>query len=389
MVTERQYPDAAELERAKRIAALIAGYIRRNLSVSDHDELDRWVEESDRNMKLFEELTDDNNVDRVEAWIKSLDSDAAWDRVQGRIHHHEKKSNSKNLFWIASAACVAGVGFFIFLQLQHKKIPKANTLSSLEKKDIPPGSNKATLTLADGKKIPLDSNISGNSFVNIKDSTISYVATAGLGYNTLSVPRGGQYHVLLADGTQVWLNAASSLRYPVSFSGNERKVELSGEGYFEVAKDPSKPFHVMARGADIAVLGTHFNVNAYTEEENISTTLLEGSVKVSFNDKAKMISPGEQAIVEGSSIILNRNANIGAAVAWKNGKFAFDEEKIEPLMRQAARWYDINVKYEGDIPDHFNADIGRDVPLSRLLHILELTGRVHFELEGKTIVVKP
>ena len=277
-----------------------------------------------------------------------------------------------------------------------------NNQRSLAKKATPavivPGTEKAMLTLADGSVVSLDSMSSGKlaqtgaDSIRQKAGLLIYESSNALQaetrYNTLTTPRGGQYRVVLSDGTQVWLNAASSIRYPIAFAGTTREVELTGEAYFEVAKDKSKPFKVNVRGMQVNVLGTHFNVNAYTEEESVKTSLLEGSVDVSYDGAGSRLNPGEQA----SIIIANHNVKVAtvdmdAVVAWKNGLFEFHGADINTVMRQIARWYDVEVVIPAKLASReFEGKISRDAQLSDVLQILELTD-IRFRVDGKKIII--
>jgi ferric-dicitrate binding protein FerR (iron transport regulator) len=272
--------------------------------------------------------------------------------------------------------------------------------------DLAPGKNGAILTLADGKQVVLDSLGDGviatqnGARAILKGGQLAYDLTGqpmtGTVYNTMTTPKGRQFRVLLPDGTNVWLNAASSIRYPTVFNGGQRKVAITGEAYFEVAKNSNMPFIVeVGQQAEIEVLGTQFNVNAYENENGTNTTLLEGAVKVSSlktpvvgqHAKAVVLKPGQQAKLAGN-ILAVKDANIAKALAWKNGLFNFEGSRIEEVMRQLERWYDINVKYEGTIPDiKFKGEIYRNVNLSDLLEGFQEMG-LQFQLQGRTLVVK-
>jgi transmembrane sensor len=210
-------------------------------------------------------------------------------------------------------------------------------------------------------------------------------------YNTISTPRGGQFEVALPDGTKVWLNAASSLRFPTAFTGKERDVELTGEAYFEVAKNKDLPFHVTSAGQVIEVLGTHFNINAYTDEKSIKTTLFEGSVRVAKNLKSAMLKPGEQSIVsndDANTIRIADDVDADEVLAWKNGKFYFNDADVETVMRQVSRWYDVDIEYKGkSSADRFTGNFTRDLNLSKTLKLLEFTG-INFKIEGRKIIVQ-
>lgn len=275
--------------------------------------------------------------------------------------------------------------------------------------DLAPGGNKAILRLADGSAIILDSAADGtlSEQGNIKVEKLSngllaytiggkqLTANDAAFYNTISTPRGGQYQVTLSDGTKVWLNAASSIRFPVFFAGNERRVEITGEAYFEVAKNISKPFKVKTTASEIEVLGTHFNINAYEDEAAVKTTLLEGMVKVSVpgtggKNTSRFLQPGQQSGIskEGTISVLN-NADTEEALAWKNGRFQFKSADIKSILRQISRWYDVDVVYKGNVNLHFTGQLKRDEYVSKVFEKLALTGVVHFKIEGKKIIVSP
>ena len=317
-------------------------------------------------------------------------------------------------FRVASAVLVLLIlTTAVFLFHQNEGTIVAHKGNSIQPgKDIAPGRNNAVLTLSNGTTIILDSAANGtlaqqgNSKVLKINGQIAYNKTGSeeVGgkpvYNTITTARGNQYQLILADGSKVWLNAASSIRFPTSFTGNERRVEIIGEAYFEVAKDAKKPFRVFISslsgtggyredGAEIEVLGTHFNVNAYSEEPDIKTTLLEGSVKIKKANVVQMLSPGQQASLTSNGIALGKNVDVSRVVAWKDGYFVFDNTDLHALMRQVARWYDVDVNFEGKITeDGFTGKISRNVPLSRFLKVLELN-EVHVRIEGKKITVIP
>ena len=273
--------------------------------------------------------------------------------------------------------------------------------------DIAPGSNRATLTLADHTTIDLDNakegilGHQGNArLVKQKDGQLAYETTdrpakvPALQYNLLTTPKGGQYQLVLPDGSKVWLNAASSIKYPTSFTGNQRTVELQGEAYFEIAPKASSPFRVKIVSAketdptQVDVLGTHFDIKAYADEPAVHTTLLEGSVKVSKGAASVLIRPGEEAHVDSKGKLNVGTADVEEAIAWKNGLFKFNEATIEDVMRQVSRWYDVDVEYVNGPPkDLFQGEIYRNASISKLLKVLEASG-VHFTIAGKTIFVK-
>lgn len=320
--------------------------------------------------------------------------------------------------WFRYAAAILlllGAGAYFYFAA-HTNKPDLATVTPAVQQDIAPGGNKAVLTLADGSVITLDSAANGRlasqgNVQVVKDANgkLSYVIKpnvapeAAVTYNTLKTPKGGQYQLTLPDGTQVWLNAASSITYPTAFTGKERRVTMTGEAYLEVAKDKTKPFHIAfstpsGKDCDVEVLGTHFNINAYQDEPAANTTLLEGSIKFSVEGpqpearSPKLLSPGQQASISSKankpSPIQVQQADIEQVMAWKNGAFNFNDKKLEEVMRQLARWYDVEVVYEGKAPDKtFYGQMGRDLNLSQCLKILEKM-QVHFRIEaGRKLVV--
>ena len=308
----------------------------------------------------------------------------------------------KRWLQVAAAILIAG-GFVLYNMISKSNSPQPVIVKNIPlQQDIAPGGDKAILTLADGSKIVLDSAANGNLTKqgNVKviklDGQLTYNTTGSTTevlYNTITTPRGGQYQLILADGSKVWLNAASSLRYPATFSGKERKVELTGEGYFEVVKNAVTPFKVnVADKGEVEVLGTHFNINSYVDEAAINTTLLEGSVRVTglkTND-SRLITPGQQAqLTANGQINIRKQVDIDEVMAWKNGKFIFQEADIKSVMRQIERWYDVEVSFRGNgTNEQFVGTIPRIVNISQILKMLEKTGAVKFEIEGKKVIVK-
>lgn len=300
--------------------------------------------------------------------------------------------------------------YFIFSSNPTKQeIVKTAPTETKLKNDIAPGGNKAILTLADGSSIVLDSASNGtigqqgNIKVQKLDNGLLTYTINGKQvtesdeafYNIISTPRGGQYHVILADGTTVWLNAASSIRFPVAFTGTERKVEITGEAYFEVAKNKAIPFKVKTASSEIEVLGTHFNVNAYNDEATQKITLLEGKVKISVpalagNQSPKFLRPGQQAgINKGGKINVIDNADTEESVAWMHGHFQFKSADLKTILRQIARWYDVDVEYKGNANLHFTGQLAKNENVSKVFEKLVLTGEVHFKIDGKRIIVSP
>ncbi len=395
--------DDDSIERAKmdqlafRVAYLIAGFLQENLTETEHQELDDWIGESMDNQRLFEDMTDPKNLETWLKWRENTPSVPTLDRLKSRLEFTPpaKKSVLRS-FWpyVAAASILLGAAI-TFEWIQNKAKPE-NLVQTMPK-DLLPGGNHAILTLSDGRTIALDSAGNGNltqqGNVNIhkQDSgLISYqvinpsVSPGKEEYNTLTAPAGGQFRLILPDGSNVLLNAGSSLKYPTVFSGKKRLVILTGEGYFEVAKDPMFPFEVSAGTNTIQVLGTHFNINAYADEPAVRVTLEEGSVMV--NQKTTL-TPGWQAQISPSTEVKTIKADLETELAWKNDLFVFKQAPLDEVMRQVGRWYKCEVDFKTNITDHFNFSVSRSVPVSKLLHFLEETGSVHFSIEDKKITV--
>jgi ferric-dicitrate binding protein FerR (iron transport regulator) len=364
--------------------------------------LDDWLT-NERNKELFDELKDKDNLIKELALHHQFDVEAGKQIIEQKKH----KRRIIKLTWYRYAAAavvlmaVASVWVFNHNSKTNTK-PNGNNNTIAVQKDIPPGEIKAVLTLADGSKIYLDSagngKLADQAGITISNENGQLVykqngtATNAAQYNTLTTAKGETFVAQLADGTLAWLNAGSSIRYPVAFTGSERVVEITGEVYFEVKHDATKPFHVKANGMDIQVLGTHFNVNDYNDEASIKTTLIEGSLKVSAGDKIKILKPRQQAQVFNSAneaaIRVISDVNTDEVIAWKNGLFNFNGADIPTALRQLARWYNIEVVYEGEIPkDKFMGEVGRDLTLSQALKILERAG-LQFKVDGRKLIVK-
>lgn len=328
-----------------------------------------------------------------------------WEKTQRELQTEISKSTYRRLWvrWVVAATIV----FMLFAGAWVVKLytgkDKPALLVNDHTGDLVPGGDRAVLTLADGTTIVLDSARNGIltrqgsiAVLKLNDGQLAYnngtSSTTKITYNTIATPPGGQYQLILSDGTKVWLNASSSLRFPVTFlTGKDREVELTGEGYFEVAKKVKSPFRVIAGDMKVKVLGTHFNVNAYDDEANIRTTLLEGRVEVSAGKEMQMLTPGQQARLDNGTDHFKVVDNIDTeeVMAWKNGYFQFNGADLHTILRQAARWYGAEVAFLGQINETFSGEMPRSENLSQLLDILKATGKVEFEISGKRILVKP
>lgn len=312
--------------------------------------------------------------------------------------------------WLLAAAVLTGsiVGVYALYQFintdKNNQVP-ANSIP-VAKRSIEPGRSRAVLTLADNRQIDLESQPAGiiahqdqmeisktaNNQIVYKVTDNHKAGTAALN-NRLTTPDGGEYKVTLADGSTVWLNAGSSLRYSTAFNGTDRVVELTGEGYFEVAPDKTKPFHVLANGTEVKVLGTRFNVKAYNTDKQVTTTLVSGAVAIQHGSAASNIKPNQQAVVAGDHIaISNRNKNEMAQVlAWKNGLINLEGESVQSILEQIKRWYNVDTKIETGTPETTNILTGtveRSQPLAKVLELLNTNLSVRFTLQDDTVVAK-
>lgn len=339
----------------------------------------------------------------------------AWERITDAPQPAAKSSIlQRKWYWAAAVLLFALAGSITYYMFKNdaRSIPVAKTATERYKNDIAPGKNGAILTLSDGTTINLDTAqngllaVQGKTKLTAADGAINYEKTKATGkeplYNIISTPRGRQFKIVLCDGTKVWLNAASSIRYPAVFEGLQRKVQVTGEAYFEVApaytKSPKEklPFIVQfttpsGYSGEVNVLGTHFNLNAYAEETTVKTTLLEGSVKIALdNNESALLRPGEQVgIGKNGKMKVSGDVDVDAVMAWKNGYFSFNKTDMATLMREISRWYDVEVEYAGAIPDRkFGGEISRSSNASDVLKIME-ESKVFFKIEGKKIIVLP
>jgi transmembrane sensor len=351
------------------------------------------------------------SFETADAETEVVTSHAALDETYASIQKHLDANKGKRVslihtsaFRIAAAlVIIAGAAIIFQLTRNNNKNQDSIVKSDAVPQEIAPGKNKGVLTLSDGSSITLETaqngplTQQGNSRIEkSSDGQLAYKLLnekpSEVFFNSIATPRGGQYQVVLSDGTKVWLNAASSLRFPAAFSGSERMVELAGEAYFEVAKNASLPFVVKVDArTKIEVLGTHFNVTAYKDESSVNTTLLEGRVKLTAiaTGDSRIMNPGEQAaLLDNGKISINQHTDTDQVVAWKNGTFNFNNADLGTVLRQLSRWYDVDFKFEGPVPQRqFHGEIQRDLKLSQVLMLLEKND-VFCRLEGKTLIVR-
>lgn len=374
------------------ILTLLKNYRNGTLSDAEKDKLEAWY--------LFE-------ASKSKTRLNEYQLDNSYKYLKSKLPIKEEAKVVKLWQRVAVAASITlllASGLYYFKSTNHSQIQLTEEI-----KEFTPGGHRGVLTLSNGKQIVLANVEVNDSIVNEGDNEeviiqmnpnglITYVVNPNLNsdnhnfnaFNTLSTPIGGQYNVILADGTKVYLNAVSSIKYPTQFNGDKRIVELEGEAYFEVSKDKNKPFIVKSRNQTIEVLGTHFNVHSYSNESFVKTTLLEGSVAVSYKDQRTILKPGQQSsVTDDAEHILINDVDAESTVAWKDGRFKFDNADLKTVMNQLERWYDIKVEYEGEIPDlKFNGGTFMNKNLSEVLKVLELSN-IKFEMKGNTIIVYP
>lgn len=394
----------------QRTAYLLEQYMSGNINEVELSELQQLSEASPQDIQNgIQHFLEGQEVDTA--------YDAAhWQQVLGRIMNADKQEEvrtipfyKKPLFRYAAAVLLIITGAGIWYAANQTKSAQPS-IPVVAEKNVPPGKDGAILTLADGSQIVLDSMGNGlvttqkGTHVVLSDGQLTYFSqeksTMEMLYNTMTTPRGRQFNVTLPDGTRVWLNAASSLRYPTAFTGKERRVEVTGEAYFEVVKNKEQPFKVsIDHKMEVEVLGTSFNVNAYSDEPSINTTLVTGSVKLLPSNQqygALILKPGQQAqqstTIHGSDLLpvmRVKEVDLGDVVAWKEGAFAFNDADLPTMMRQLSRWYNVEVEYAGAIPKlAFSGKMGRDLSLADIL--AELKKDIKFRIEGDNkIVVLP
>jgi len=402
---------------------LLEKFANGNLSSEDNIQLQDWVSAADSEtmetilqryeatvMQATASETNQLLLQKIKeriAAVEKVDS-VPENAVVRRMFNWKRTAVAASIVLVVGLGTAALVGVFTNKQTE----PIAQSQQQRFKNDIAPAQDKAILTLSDGSSIILDDanngNLAtqGNSNIIKKDGQLVYNESSkapspkeragGEAYNTITTAKGKQYELILADGTKVWLNAATSLRFPATFSGKDRVVELTdGEAYFEVAHNSSRPFKVNVAGrGDIEVLGTHFNVNAYKENASIQTTLLEGAVKFTSGNRLQILKPGQAAVVgvntnNSNPIELIPDADIEHIMAWKDRLFDFDNEELTGVMEELSRWYDIDVVYQGPVPEgHYSGAISREVNISGVLKMFEALGGVEFSIDGNKVFVK-
>ncbi|HJT73554.1 MAG TPA: FecR domain-containing protein [Chitinophaga sp.] len=383
---------------------LLEKYLTGSLTQEEKGLFLQLAEEPANRTILEEALKEAMLTDKYLFPVPAVQTERFIEQLTLALHEQETRARVVPFYrrWqtAAAIALLLGVGAYLYISNGSSTAPIQVVQGPRPAHDANPGQNGAILTLDDGSQVVLDSTNNGvvatqnGAKVVLNNGQLSYnkgTTRNERSYNTMTTPKGRQFKLVLPDGTKVWLNAASSLRYPTAFTGSERNVEITGEAYLEVAQMANMPFKVTVNNQlDVLVLGTSFNINAYQDEKMIRTTLLSGSVQVSAPDTKTpvVLQPGHQASLHPSGKLTVSTADEEQILAWKNGYFHFDRADIQTIMRQIARWYDVEVIYE-DIPEkNFSGTIPRNVNVSKVFKILELTGNVHFSIDGNKITVR-
>lgn len=396
------------LDQAFRASQLIVAYLQGDLSVEEQLELDAWIEETDENRALFSELTNHDrlNEELNEYYVPESRKRAALRRIRRKLFLRNVKVFGiiplMALRYVAAAAVIGFIATAIYFYGIKNRSTSAPTNVAKETKEIPPGDgNQVVLTLADGTTIKLDSSgngllaqQNGTEIMKQKDGQVIYLSgdnkSGEVSMNSISTPRGKQHELILPDGSRVWLNALSKIDFPTAFTGKQRNVSISGEAYFDVVRDKSKPFHVNVDGMDIKVTGTKFNINAYKDEATVKSTLFEGGVKVTKEEVTVDLMPGQQVELnqKTNQFKVVNSADLEATAAWKDGVFYLNNIDVASLMRQAARWYDIEVEYPNGVPSvTLFGEIDRNTNLSELMKVLNESGIKTRLVDGKTLQI--
>lgn len=387
-----------ELKDTYPIAEILSKHFTGSLTESEQIELDNWLNASASNQLLFEQFCRKGFFEEKRLAEASVNSKIAMlEFMERKYHVNNRKNFLIRYFKYAAAAAlfIAGLAFYF----SQRTVNDARDFTAL-KENITPGSKNAILTLANGKKINLNNTIEGSindqnvTVIKATDSSIQYQAAGKsqpLTYNELETPVKSEFMIILADGTKVWLNAGSRIKYPVAFVANERRVELSGEAYFEVSKDRKKPFIVDIGGNAVQVLGTAFNVKAYRGDADIYTTLVEGRVRMTTPAQSMELIPDEQGVINlKTRQITKSQVDVNLYTGWKNGRFIFDNQPLDEIMTTISRWYGFDVIFENQAARKvtFTGNLKRNESLNKIITMLEMTEQIKFKKKGNTIYIK-
>lgn len=368
-----------QLENPTRTGYLIGGFLSDTLSVEEQRELDKWVLASETNMQLFEDATSDERVNEFMAWLATRNVERNLREAKAKWRFRQKRAGAWR--WLYATAAAAIILVVVFTWMPGGESKQEGISAGSQREEIQPGYEIAELKIGNTGSIPLtrqqDTSM-GN--INIRNGIVQYNGEAGNEYHELRVPRKGFFQLYLSDGTRVWINNESSIRFPASFVADKREVEVTGETFFEVARDMNRPFIVKAGDKQIEVTGTAFNVNEFEGQ----LTLVEGKVNVKWQGKTYKLLPGQQLNDKGETAAVP----VEPVRSWTRNEFRFSNQTIREIGRQLERWYDVEFVYAEEVDFHFNATIDRKLPLSRILELLEATGHVKFEVEDRKVKVR-
>lgn len=385
------------MKEAFEIARIIQKSLKGKLSESEERQLSDWRKVSDENERAFQRMISEDFYTIGMEKLEMYDSRVAYGRfLQKKYQQRRKRRFLINMARVAAVALpfVIALVLYVGLNREEEQMVRPSLASN-----ILPGTSKAVLTLANGQMIPLgkeatDSTIiTDGTQISASGSGVTYasgVESESVVYNKLEIPRGGEFCLTLSDGTRVWLNSETSIQYPVAFGAKERRVFVQGEAYFEVAKDAKKPFTVQFMSSSVTVLGTSFNIRAYPEEKRSQTTLAEGSVRIYSPGSSMLLKPGEQAEVSAlSGEMVKQEVEVKNFTSWKDGRFVFEQQPLEDIMRTLERWYDIRVifKDEGAKRISLSGNMKRYGDFSQVMKMLQMTGDVRFELHGNDVYI--
>ena len=385
------------MKEAFEIARIIQKSLKGRLSESEEKLLSDWRKVSDENEHAFQRMISEDFYTVGMEKLETYDYRVAYGRfLQKKYQRRRKRRFLISMARVAAVALPFVMAVVLYVGLNREE---EQTLRPSLASNILPGTSKAVLTLANGQMIPLgkettDSTIiTDGTQISASGSGVTYasgVESESVVYNKLEIPRGGEFCLTLSDGTRVWLNSETSIQYPVAFGAKERRVFVQGEAYFEVAKDANKPFTVQFMSSSVTVLGTSFNIRAYPEEKRSQTTLAEGSVRIYSPGSSMLLKPGEQAEVSAlSGEMVKQEVEVKNFTSWKDGRFVFEQQPLEDIMRTLERWYDIRVifKDEGAKRISLSGNMKRYGDFSQVMKMLQMTGDVRFELHGNDVYI--
>lgn len=386
----------ANLKEHTRIAHLLAALITDTVTEAEREEINLWKNTSAKNTRLFQEITEASFLPEQSKRIIAADTLKAYQAVLEKRKKNERRRLIQRIILIAAVFLLPITVSVLLIQNADKNtmIPPV-----IAEQQIKPGEAKAELLLSDGSRMLLNVGLKDSSLiqqgtqVKAGDKEIAYQKNqeaAKLAYNTLKVPRGGEFKVVLSDGTVVYLNSESELKYPVQFGRGQRLVSLTGEAYFEVKKEANRPFIVNLSSSSVEVLGTSFNVRAYKDEQKTATTLVEGKVLFHAFGKSLSLEPGEQAIAGKSGKFSKQKVDVYQYTAWRNGNFVFRQQRLETVMQELSRWYDIDIFFANPSRKEmsFSGNVKRYGDFGKIIEMLEMTGGAEFQVTGRTVVVK-